>query len=361
MDNEKKKKKFRRLARAIVLLVVVLLAGAFGSLGYFHYAPSRMTCLSCHEIRPSYDTWTTSSHREIPCRKCHGGALSSGFHGLRENAKRVVRHFTKNSHDNIRLGEEQVVDMTVKCRACHQSEYASWLAGGHSATYPAIFLNKKHNKAEQLNPDCLRCHGMFFESTIEHVAAPLTTEGPWHLLKSELATRPTIPCLACHQMHTSGTVAMQPDYAEPGTIASKRALRSIKTDFYDRREKVHFAAADLPQPRIHLNGNRIEISPDLRQRVCAQCHAPESSLDAGTSDDRTPRGVHAGLSCLACHESHSNDARASCAHCHPSLSNCGLDVEKMDTTYLSPGSKHNIHFVGCSDCHPQGAPEKSKR
>ena len=57
------------------------------------------------------------------------------------------------------------------------------------------------------------------------------------------------------------------------------------------------------------------------------------------------------MSCLDCHYSHSGSAKAACAACHPTDSHCGLEVEKMDTTFLSTASKHNIHFVACGDCH----------
>ena len=67
-------------------------------------------------------------------------------------------------------------------------------------------------------------------------------------------------------------------------------------------------------------------------------------------------GVHEGTSCLACHQHHTQATRASCATCHPRLSNCGLDVEKMDTTFRDVKSPHNIHFVKCADCHPKGVP-----
>jgi hypothetical protein len=63
--------------------------------------------------------------------------------------------------------------------------------------------------------------------------------------------------------------------------------------------------------------------------------------------------VHEGLSCGACHAPHSNDASGSCANCHPQLSNCGLAVDTMDTSYRNPASPHNIHFVACGDCHTQ--------
>jgi hypothetical protein len=69
-------------------------------------------------------------------------------------------------------------------------------------------------------------------------------------------------------------------------------------------------------------------------------------------------GVHEGISCVACHAQHGQTTNASCATCHPKMSNCGLDVEKMDTTFASTKSKHNVHWVKCADCHTKGVPKK---
>jgi len=102
----------------------------------------------------------------------------------------------------------------------------------------------------------------------------------------------------------------------------------------------------------------IKISPDIGQALCYQCHAPLAGMKVGSGDDRTPVGVHGGLSCLACHPGHGEKTRASWATCHPQLSNCGLDVEAMDTTFKSTKSLHNILFVRCGDCHSKGLPKK---
>jgi hypothetical protein len=108
-----------------------------------------------------------------------------------------------------------------------------------------------------------------------------------------------------------------------------------------------------------LEGERpVKMSPDRRQALCYQCHAPVANMQVGSGDDRTGLGVHEGISCLACHAQHGQTTRASCATCHPKMSNCGLDVEKMDTTFASQGSKHNVHWVKCADCHPKGVPKK---
>jgi hypothetical protein len=104
----------------------------------------------------------------------------------------------------------------------------------------------------------------------------------------------------------------------------------------------------------------VNISPDQRQALCYQCHAPGPERQVNSGDDRTPVGVHEGLSCFACHGTHGESTRASCATCHPRLSNCGVAIEKMDTSFKDKSSKHNIHFVKCMDCHSKGVPKRAR-
>ena len=139
--------------------------------------------------------------------------------------------------------------------------------------------------------------------------------------------------------------------------------------FYDRRERMHFSAAELPIPQLYDGARAITMSKDARQAICFQCHAPRMpdtgtpasvhgwGPQVGSGDDRTPIGVHEGLSCISCHDRHNMNVRASCKTCHPQMSNCGLDVEKMDTTYANASSPHNIHWVRCTDCHQHGIPK----
>lgn len=353
MGKASKQRKKRRPVRTVVIVLIIFLglSGA-GVLGYFQFAPPEKTCLSCHEIQPAYELWKVSAHQQVACKACHGGSLTAGIHGLVENAQRAIGHFRgAPDPEEIRLTERQVIRMQRQCRNCHAEAFAQWKAGGHAATYAQIFLDEIHNSVEQLNDDCLRCHGLFFAGSIDDLVTPISTEGPWHLLPSSRTDWPTMPCLACHEIHAEAV-------APVGETANSHHPIRAKVDFYDRHEKRHFSAAVLPDAHITLNGEPIRNSSDPRQRVCLQCHAPESSEHAGTSDDKTPRGVHEALSCLACHQAHSNDARGSCALCHPAMSNCGLDVTQMDTSYASSDSQHDIHFVACEDCHTEGVPER---
>jgi hypothetical protein len=217
-----------------------------------------------------------------------------------------------------------------------------WQASQHSTTYARIFLDPEHNRTASPTNDCLRCHGMFLRDDISLlVARPPDTTGSWMLRDPLRATQPVIPCLACHQIHAPAA-AMQ------------------AAGFYDHREHAHIPAYLLPLASIRQGERAVKVSRDPRQRVCMQCHAPSAAHQLGTSDDRTPAGVHEGLSCLDCHGAHAHSAAASCNTCHPADSHCGIEVQKMDTTFLSTKSAHNVHTVACLDCHPQGIPARAQ-
>ena len=351
----------RRLLNRIVVIGGSLLLVLAGLDVVWDTASPQTTCASCHEIESSSAVWAMSGHRSFGCKECHGTAFSNGLHSLLEKGRMVVHHFTGTAEQDVRLDESQVVEMMDNCKRCHGMEYAKWTSGGHSANYAAIFLNEKHNAREQPNADCLRCHGMYFEGTIQDLVTPVSTKGPWTIKTPGEATRPAIPCLSCHQIHRRGTPAVAPDYADPKKIFYATPTDSTNVLYYNRYEKTSIEVSALPVVTVYDGGKAVKGSTDPRERVCLQCHAPNAFHAAGTDDDRTPRGVHEGISCLACHDSHSNSARQSCIRCHPAISNCGLDVTKMNTTFADGKSPHNIHFVRCEDCHTKGVPPRKRR
>ncbi len=333
----------------ITLIVIVIAFGSFYT--YWNTASPAKTCASCHEIGKSVNSMALSVHRNLHCKECHGTALSNGIHSMKEKGMMVVNHIKVKKVENIKLSELQLLEVMNNCQRCHSSEFAKWSAGGHSVDYQHVFLNTKHNTTEQISFDCLRCHGMFFEGTVNDVVEPLKITGPWKLKDEKMSTRPTIPCMACHQIHQKGSPVTKPDYADPKTIYYQQKDTVSMVSFYDRHEKNYFPVADLPKLNLWQGERVIKVSDDLRMRNCVQCHAPNKNHQAGTSDDRTPRGVHEGLSCIACHEPHSNTAKNRCITCHPAISNCKLDVMKMNTSFADAKSANNIHWVSCTDCH----------
>lgn len=346
-----RQKKYRYIIRIVILaFILVFIFG--GGYTYWNHASPEKTCISCHEINPSFHSWAGSSHREISCFECHGTALSNGWHSIKEKSGMVFSHIKADErNENIYLSEKQVLEVHDRCKNCHQDEYKAWLSGGHSADYADIFLDQTHNTTEQLNFDCLRCHGMFFEQTINELVEPINKTGPWQLKLQQKSTHPVIPCLACHQIHTEGEVSKAPDHSDPNKIAYWRNLENQTIALYSRHEKMHFPLEHLPKPKMFHKGEEVPVPSDPVYKLCVQCHAPDVSHEVGSSDDHTLIGVHAELSCGNCHAQHSNDSQNACKKCHPAVNNCGLDVTKMNTTYFDEQSENDIHFVSCKNCH----------
>ncbi len=205
--------------------------------------------------------------------------------------------------------------------------------------------------------DCLRCHGMHFEGGIRDLVTPLDRRGPWRIVPAELANLPAIPCLACHGIHRQGAL-LRKSGVEGRVAGPSQEISRPSLAFYDRRTQQHVPVADLPLP-VMLDGDRVvKMSPDRRQALCYQCHAAEALRQVGSGDDRTAIGVHEGISCLSCHLKHGQKTRASCAECHPKMSNCGLDVEKMDTTFRSADEQAQRTLGEVRGLPPQGHSEE---
>jgi ABC-type nickel/cobalt efflux system permease component RcnA len=305
----------KRQKRVLVLisLLAVLLLVLFGGYACWNYARPERTCASCHEIVPSLKIWQQSAHREVRCVDCHGSAMGNGLHSLKEKSGMFFSHFREDVRSHkVGLNEAETLEVMQACIKCHRDEYTSWQAGGHSATYADIFLNEKHNSMERPYPDCFRCHGMYYDGTIADLVEPISTTGPWLLKQPEKASQPVIPCLACHPIHMENETM-----AHPGSMDDPSSI------FYEREERNALTGLYLRSDRMHLRAE----------------------------DDRTPTGVHEGLSCRACHRGHSNDPRNACKTCHPAVTSCGRDVMTMNTTYFKSDSPNNIHSMECTDCH----------
>ena len=343
-------------AMAVAALVLLGVAGTFGA-SYYYTSQYGQGCSSCHEMANYVSVVHGSPHRTTNCMDCHEASLQTKLRHIRV-------HLLGTAPESIRLRDKDVVAMVPSCKSCHRHEYANWHAGPHSATYSQIFANPVQNAKQHLMNDCFRCHGAHFNGAIGDMVQPVNAQGPWHLVRPELADQPAVPCQACHQVHSEGAQETKP--ATRISVAGAAVHDSLA--FYDRRESIHFTAASLAIPQLHDGARLVRMNLDERQRICYQCHAPRPpeattaaaanhwGAQVASGDDRTPMGVHEGLSCMSCHAGHNMNARASCKTCHPQMSHCGIDVEKMDTTYAKAGSAHNIHWVKCTDCHQHGVP-----
>lgn len=234
-------------AAAVVLLVVAPALVYQGSGGE--------SCARCHEIRPTFEMWTNASHREIPCADCHGGLATPdvSFHG--SNLRRLIKHWKGEVGPQVLLVQQPEVDRVVeKCRECHRQQFAEWEAGPHSATYSDIFLDEQHNSTRLLMGDCFRCHAMHFQGSMEDLVEPVATTGPWSLKRPELADKPVIPCLTCHEVHRHGEPRKPFERTVPKTALGGEVVKPSLA-LFDRRTQIHVGVESMPLPVV-MDGER---------------------------------------------------------------------------------------------------------
>ena len=345
-----------RKTLVVLALPVVLGVLGLGGASVYYEAAGGEACARCHEIRPNAETWAASTHRNVACSACHGSALSTNVRMHVQNLNRVLVHWSGRAPEQIRIRQKDIAPMLERCASCHRQEYEDWKSGPHAIRYVDIFANPVHNLRQVPMDDCLRCHGMHFDGGIGDVVTPLDKKGPWSIKDARLAEEPVIPCLSCHAVHREGMPLASRARRAGRTPEQERARPSL--GIFDRRSMEDVKLEHLSLPVVLDGVRQVKMSPDQRQALCYQCHAPRAERQALVGDDRTPVGVHEGLSCFACHEKHGMATRASCDNCHPRLSNCGRDVATMDTSFRSPESNHDIHGVACIDCHAAGVPKK---
>ena len=240
------------LVRRILATIGLILAGLAllvpGS-EFYYESGSGKRCVVCHEMQSLYDQWHASSHRGLACEKCHGGALTLNASFHLNNAARLYSHLRGDLPEQIGFGNRFVLAMDQQCQACHRQEYAAWQSGPHSASYARIFLDRKHNTANMLMDDCLRCHGMHFEGGIRDLVTPVDRSGPWRLLTADLTNQPSMPCVTCHETHREGQPMQKTDIQGRVPGPSQEITRPSLA-FFDRRSQRYIPLADLPMPAM---------------------------------------------------------------------------------------------------------------
>lgn len=329
MKNTKKSiKRYRLKAKNLILVagltVVAIVSGAYST---WNRLDPELTCARCHEVSPAHAAWLQSAHGGVKCIECHGTALSDGFHSLKEKSGMVFTHLTENKrNDDIHLTEAQVLALSNRCAVCHQAEHAGWLASGHAVNYQEIFMDSAHNAIEKPYWDCFRCHGMFYEGNIYDLMLLEGTHREWHIRDKKQALRPAVPCLACHQIHTNNPVSER--YVSTDT--ARFAAKHPRTALFVRADKRYLRSDQLTKVTMTEGDQTIESSGDPNHLLCLQCHAPDYNHHVGSEDDRTPMGVHKGISCIACHKPHSGNTRTSCFECHAALTQTEVNAVFAD-------------------------------
>lgn len=176
-------------------------------------------CASCHTIRPSYESWTQSSHKEVECISCHvrpgleGWLHDKAWNGTKDLAIQVFGT-PPEPHDL-----QAQVDSAV-CLNCHRhilrvSEVAVRDLPPPVKNVGLVMSHGKHMQAfaeRNKGEGCTTCHaGVVHDRPVKgypiviprgHVSAD---EKPWlpdYPEGSALHTRALADCYRCHDNKT---------------------------------------------------------------------------------------------------------------------------------------------------------------
>ena len=307
-----------RITLAVAAGVVVLIVVA----GFATSSPS--LCGSCHEMKPSYESWSQSAHTGVKCVTCH--ETPREWYGAPLRAVERARLLTRDTwrHLSGRLGEPNdpsAIGRTSPmpdeiCLQCHTPDRRATSGFRILIDHPeharrtgscvACHVYTAHPDAELGKPlslmtKCYDCHG-----TAEHPEAPDTCE-TCH--PADFDRRPPSH-LEDPWMRDHGFSAL----ADPALCSMCHEQESC--------DSCHGVEMPHPEEWVGEHSTHGEVA-ERDRKVCDRCHIEEpdsctvchhESFDAALGtwlDQHYLESRTAGVaSCMECHEPRS------CAQCH---------------------------------------------
>ncbi|MEJ2312382.1 MAG: NapC/NirT family cytochrome c [Gemmatimonadales bacterium] len=327
-------KRFSRpLAVVIQIGIVVVIAATIGAVGFIEYSAQPNFCLNCHVMEPYYESWATSSHKDVKCIACHyAPGIKAEAMGKLQAANQVVKYVTGSY--GLRPWAE-IDDAACLRSGCHTERL---LEG--EVDYRGVRFDHAHHLGElrrgkQLR--CTSCHSQIVQG--DHIAVTPTTCYLCHFKAAQIEEQPVVGCLDCHPsppraMSPGGFVIDHPQYvrdltactschsdvvsgtgdADPSRCATCHSEEERLREFEntDMLHSVHIAEHKIECTQCHtLISHRIAHSSTIADELdCFSCHkgAHEAQKElyagiAGHATEAQPSAMfEAQVSCTGCHE-----------------------------------------------------------
>jgi nitrate/TMAO reductase-like tetraheme cytochrome c subunit len=285
-------------------------------------------CGSCHNMKPYYESWKISSHRNIACVDCHiPPGVTAELRKKYEALSMVARYFTGTYSTNPWT---EIDD--ASCLQCHERR----LLSGKELFGSILFDHSAHlagmRRGKKLR--CTSCHSQIVQGS--HIAVTTSTCILCHF-KGQAADTGTARCALCHQVPdkviTRGTLSFNhADVSRFGMECTWCHARPEGSDGAVPRERcvtchnepkrlAEFGNTELLH-RMHVTEHKVD---------CLHCHLEIQHVGQ-------PRLARAVTSCETCHDAgHS-------AQLDLYTGVGGKSVEPMPSPMFQAG-------VRCEGCH----------
>jgi nitrate/TMAO reductase-like tetraheme cytochrome c subunit len=323
------KRRFKAHPFLSLLAVLILLLALFA--GAAEYTSRPRFCLTCHYMKPFYDSWAASEHHNVTCIKCHfEPGFRSKIRGKMQGLVQLISYVTRAYRRHKPVAE--ISDASCLRAGCHADR---------KLTGPLIFKGVSFDHAEHLGDlrrgkklRCVSCHSQIVQG--EHMKVTEGTCFVCHFKVSAVSPRPAT-CSACHV-----------NEASPDALMNKRFSH------------VELAARKVPCESCH--DNVVIGQGNVPKENCYTCHWETARLEKYDDTDLIHRThiVEHKIECLDCHEPIEHRARRTiesmtlnCSSCHDASHSYvrelfagigGIDQTSAPVWTLHAG-------VGCQGCH----------
>jgi len=336
---------------AVVGLVIFIPGGAALTYVGFEVSSQPRFCGSCHIMNPYYESWKTSSHKDIACVECHiPPGIESELRKKYEALSMVVRYFTGTYSTNpwtevddrsclrsgchekrVLLGRElykgvlfdhqpHLTEMRrgkqLRCTSCH----SQIVQGSHISVTPSTcFLC--HFKGVRPNTGTARC-------TLCHAIPEKTITTAGLSFDHGEVKRLGMECMACHEGVVKGEGEVPRETCLTCHNEPSRLARYSDTDFLHRQ---HVSDHKVECLRCHIAiRHTVPAREEAISTGCQSCHSSAAGHSAvrdlyrgiaGKGVAPQPATMYlAGIRCEACHNRPQGDHQAadavSCMACH---------------------------------------------
>lgn len=294
-----------------VLLLMILIGAGYGSFRFYDFTQNNPKfCVSCHLMKPAFEVWGKSVHKDINCHECH--------HLSVPEMNNLLVSFVVKRPTVVPDRHGKIIVPWKFCMKCH------WEKDARYPNAPGINksnLHAKHVFIEQ--QECTKCHSYIAHEFVPeerfcvkcHQGKEVHGEGMGEIACLNCHTDRTKDlrpgrkkCLFCHggeeirkELIADGTLDVR--RYQPGQAAIKKATKiNVPSD-----APMQFYCYECHKPHA-------TVRPDWGH--CLDCH--KVITDVGKHD------LHikvVGMKCKDCHKPHvwrvtPESAKKDCVKCH---------------------------------------------
>ena len=307
-----------------VLLLLLLMTG-----GAAQYTSRSEFCISCHIMKPYYDSWQESTHHDVACIKCHfpPGAAEK-VRGKMLGLVQLLKYVTQTASPRL---SAEIPDES--CLRCHDTRLLSGRVEFHGLPFDHRPHLSETRRGKQLR--CTSCHSQIVQGP--HMTVTTSTCFLCHF-KDGVLNEGLGTCTRCHQIprktfDLGGGVKFSHELAYGAGWTASCHSDIIRGN------------GEVPKERCTVCHNRQD---DLRRiddhEFLHQKHVTDHKID-----------------CLDCHLEiqHSLDAQklqhavSNCQSCHPNEHGEQIRLLRGEGGKSLPARHGDMAAAGisCSSCH----------